>query len=76
MFDGELHHAELPGLRQLDWSTFSGHSKSLSITPQPGHPGYAAFERALRQYFDAHAIDDIFTMPTICWITAARFRAQ
>jgi hypothetical protein len=73
-FDGELHRAQLPGLRPLGWLTFSGHAKSLSVTPQPGHPGYHAFELALRQYFDTHAPNGILNMPTICWITAARFR--
>jgi ubiquinone/menaquinone biosynthesis C-methylase UbiE len=73
-FDGELHQVQLPGLRPLDWPTFSGHAKSLSVTPRPGHPGYDAFERALRLYFESNARDGILTMPTICWITAARFR--
>jgi hypothetical protein len=73
-FDGELHRAQLPGVRLLDWETFSGHAKSLSVTPQPDHPGYGAFERALRIYFEAHSSDGVVTMPTICWITAARFR--
>jgi ubiquinone/menaquinone biosynthesis C-methylase UbiE len=75
-FDGELHQAELPGRRQFDWETFSGHCKSLSVTPQPAHPGYAGFERALRRYFDTFARDGIFTMPTLCWITAGRFRTR
>ena len=74
-FDGELHQAHLPGLRRLDWPTFRGHAKSLSITPQPGHPGYEGFERALRHYFDSCAQEGILTMPTICWITAGRFRS-
>jgi ubiquinone/menaquinone biosynthesis C-methylase UbiE len=75
-FDGELHRAQLPGVRQFDWPTFLGHAKSLSVTPQPDHPGYAAFELALHNYFDSYAVDGIFTMPTICWITAARFRSE
>jgi ubiquinone/menaquinone biosynthesis C-methylase UbiE len=74
--DGELHQAQLPGLRQLDWTTFRGHSLSLSISPQPGHPGFAAFESALRSYFDTYSSAGIFTMPTVCWITAGRFRPQ
>jgi SAM-dependent methyltransferase len=74
LFDGEFHHDELPGLRRLDWTTFRGHTMSLSVSPQPGHPNHQAFQQALRRYFDTHARDGIFTMPTICWITAARFR--
>jgi hypothetical protein len=75
-FDGELHQAHLPGVRLLDWETFIGHAKSLSVTPQPDHPGYNAFERAMRLYFETHSRDGVLTMPTICWITAARFRTQ
>jgi ubiquinone/menaquinone biosynthesis C-methylase UbiE len=72
-FDGELHQAQLHGTRQLDWTTFRGHSMSLSVTPQPGHPGYTAFETELRRYFETYAPAGILTLPTICWITAARF---
>jgi len=75
LFDGEYHHDELPSQRQLDWDTFRGHTMSLSVSPQPGHPNHQAFQRALRQYFDTYSRDGVFTMPTICWITAARFRA-
>jgi SAM-dependent methyltransferase len=75
-FDGELHQAQIPGIRQLDWPAFLGHAKSLSVTPPPDHPGYDAFERALHIYFDSYAVDEIFTMPTACWITAARFRSE
>jgi ubiquinone/menaquinone biosynthesis C-methylase UbiE len=73
-FDGELHQAQLPGLRRLDWDSFSGHARSLSVTPQLGHPGYATFERAMQLYFEAYACDGVLTMPTICWISVARFR--
>jgi ubiquinone/menaquinone biosynthesis C-methylase UbiE len=76
LFDGEFHHAELPGLRQLDWDTFRGHTMSLSVSPQPGHPNHEAFQRELLRYFSAHAVAGILTMPTICWITAARFRPR
>ena len=74
LFDGEFHHVQLPGLRQLDWDTFRGHTMSLSVSPQPDHPNHAVFKRALRQYFDAYSRNGVFTMPTLCWITAARFR--
>jgi hypothetical protein len=74
LFDGEFHHDELPGLRQLDWLTFRGHTMSLSVAPQTGLPNHEAFQRELRRHFDTYACDGIFTMPTTCWITAARFR--
>ena len=74
LFDSEFHQAQLHGLRQLDWPTFRGHSLSTSVTPQAGHPGHEAFLRELRRYFDTFAQAGVFTMPTTCWITAARFR--
>jgi SAM-dependent methyltransferase len=74
--DGELHQAQLPGVRQLDWITFRGHTMSLSVSPQPEHSGFEAFQLALREYFDTYASAGILTMPTICWITAGRFLAH
>ncbi len=76
LFDGEFHHDELPGSRQLDWDTFRGHTMSLSVAPQPGHPNHQAFQQALRLYFETYARNGILTLPTTCWITAARFRGQ
>jgi SAM-dependent methyltransferase len=73
LFDGEVHQDQLPGQRQLDWDSFRGHTMSLSVSPQPGHPAHAAFDRALRDYFDTYARAGIFTTPTICWVTAASF---
>jgi len=75
-FDGEFHHIQLPGTRALDWPNFRGHTMSLSVTPQPGHPGFETFEQALRLYFDTYAEAGILTLPTTCWISAGRFRAQ
>lgn len=72
--DGELHRARVPGLRAMDREAFIGHARSLSITPPPDHPGYAAFEEALAQYFETYATRGILTMPTVCWINAGRFR--
>jgi ubiquinone/menaquinone biosynthesis C-methylase UbiE len=75
-FDGEFHHTELPGQRELDWNTFRGHTMSLSVSPQPGHPNHQAFQQALHLYFETYARDGILKLPTTCWITAARFRGQ
>jgi ubiquinone/menaquinone biosynthesis C-methylase UbiE len=73
IFDGELHRAQLPGFRKLDWPTFVGHTRSLSATPQPSDPTYPAFEQELRRYFDIYAQENVITLPTTCWINAARF---
>jgi len=75
-FDGEIHQAQLPGSRELDWPTFRGHTMSLSVSPGPDHPSYEPFQRELRGYFDTYAVDGVFTIPTTCWITAARFAAK
>jgi SAM-dependent methyltransferase len=73
-FDGELHQAQLHGTREFpDWRTFRGHTMSLSVSPQPGHPKNELFERELRAHFDTVAQAGILTIPTVCWITAARF---
>jgi ubiquinone/menaquinone biosynthesis C-methylase UbiE len=71
--DGQLHQEKIQGMRSLDWTSFSGHTRSLSVSPQPGDPGYAGFERALREHFDTYASEGLLAWPTICWITAGRF---
>jgi len=76
IFDGEIHQAQLHGMRPLDWATMLGHARSLSASPPPEHPGYAAFEHALRGHFERFARDGILTIPTICWITAGRFAGK
>lgn len=72
LFGGELHQAQIPGTQQLDWPTFRGHAMSLSVSPQSGHPKYEAFQRELRLCFDTYAVGGILTVPTLCYITAAR----
>jgi ubiquinone/menaquinone biosynthesis C-methylase UbiE len=74
LFDGELRQAQIHGLRQMDWETISGHARSLSVTPQADSAGYATYEKALGEYFDTYAKNGILTVPTICWMTAARFQ--
>jgi len=72
----ELHQAQLPGTQQLDLNAFRGQTMSLSVVPAKEHPNYEAFQRELRVYFDTHAPTGILTMPTLCYITAARYPAQ
>jgi ubiquinone/menaquinone biosynthesis C-methylase UbiE len=73
LFDGELHQQQLHGAREVDWETFRGHALSLSVTPTPGHEKYDGFQQAARAYFDTFARNGVLTIPTTCWITAARF---
>jgi len=72
--EATLHQAQLPGTQQLDWAAFRGQTMSLSVVPQEDHPNNEVFQRELRLYFDTHGSAGILTMPTTCWITAARFR--
>jgi SAM-dependent methyltransferase len=71
--DGELHQAQAPSERRMDWEEFRGQILSLSVSPRPEDPGYAVFEQALLKYFDRFAREGVLTVPTICWITAGRF---
>jgi ubiquinone/menaquinone biosynthesis C-methylase UbiE len=75
-FRGEVHQTQLHSTREMDWPTFRGHAMSLSVTPQPGHANYEAFQRALGLHFDTFACTGILTIPTTCWITAARLNPQ
>jgi SAM-dependent methyltransferase len=70
--DTELHQAQLQGTQQLDWPSFRGQMMSLSVTPREDHTNYAAFQRELRVYFDTHTEEGVLTIPTTCYITAAR----
>jgi ubiquinone/menaquinone biosynthesis C-methylase UbiE len=70
--NAEMHQERLPGTQQLDWPSFRGQMMSLSFVPREGHPNYAAFQRELRAYFDRHADCGVLSMPTTCYITAAR----
>ncbi len=71
--EATVHQAQLPGTQQLDWPTFRGQVMSYSVVPQQDHPNYEAFQHELRLYFDTFAVDRILTLPTTCWVTAARF---
>jgi ubiquinone/menaquinone biosynthesis C-methylase UbiE len=75
--DGDLHQVQIQGTRDYsDYRTFRGHTMSLSVSPQPGHPKNEVFERELRAHFDTFARGGVLTIPTVCWITAGRFLPQ
>jgi ubiquinone/menaquinone biosynthesis C-methylase UbiE len=73
LFGGELHQAQLSRTQQLDWLAFRGQTMSLSVAPTASHPNHEIFMRELRSHFDTYARAGILTMPTICYIVAARF---
>lgn len=49
--------ARLPNVQRMDYDGLRGRLLSSSYAPQPGHPRHAAMLDALRQLFDAHAVD-------------------
>jgi ubiquinone/menaquinone biosynthesis C-methylase UbiE len=71
-FDREIHQAQLHDARKVDWEIFRGHAMSLSVTPQVSHPNFDNFQRDLRCHFETFSRDGVLTIPTTCWITAAR----
>jgi ubiquinone/menaquinone biosynthesis C-methylase UbiE len=76
IFVADMHQVQIPGEQKLSWEAFLGQTMSLSVVPPPDHPRSAEFNRLLRDYFDAHAVDGVLTAPTTCWISAGRLSTQ
>lgn len=65
---GAVHEAEFPGFEELNHESLEGHTISLSVTPQPGHPGFPAMQEALRKYFEKYQREGIVRLPTNCHV--------
>ena len=76
VFAADMHQAQLHGEQKLNWEAFLGQTMSLSVVPSPNHPRSAEFNRLLRDYFNAHAVDGVLTAPTTCWISVGRLSTQ
>ena len=63
-------NVRIPGAQYLTLEQFLGQTQSLSVTPMPGHPGYAAMQQALRGLFTHHSQNNILTLETSTDITA------
>jgi SAM-dependent methyltransferase len=72
--DGALQQAEFPGYEELTYEGLEGHTLSLSVTPQPGHPGYPAMREALKAYFEKYQRDGKMRLPTNCHIYMGQLR--
>jgi SAM-dependent methyltransferase len=59
--DPSLARTAWPNPVAYDWETAFGRARSSSYAPLPGAPGFEAFERALREAFDAHQRDGAIT---------------
>jgi SAM-dependent methyltransferase len=65
---GRLEEAEFAGAEELSYDGLEGHTLSLSVTPQPDHPGFPAMREALKSYFDKYQQGGAMRLPTNCHI--------
>lgn len=70
---GRRLHFEIPTLSQLTLEALLGQTQSLSVTPQPGQPGYEGMQAALRAHFDRWAQQGILIVPNICYVNCGQF---
>jgi SAM-dependent methyltransferase len=65
---GDFQEAEFASPEEMTYEDLEGFMLSLSITPQPGHPGFPAMQEALRQFFRRHESGGKVHMPMTCKI--------
>lgn len=70
----EFQEAEFPGMEEMTYEELEGFTLSLSVTPQPGHPGFPAMQAALREYFSRHESGGKLRMPMTCKIHFGQLR--
>jgi SAM-dependent methyltransferase len=68
----DFYHRQIISSMELDWQGLHGLVMSLSASPAREHPGYPAFERALRALFERYASDGRFKLQTRYWINLGR----
>lgn len=64
--DNEIHEAQFPDTEEMTYDQLEGYALSLSVIPQPGHPGFPAMQRALQEYFARHESGGKVQMPMTC----------
>jgi SAM-dependent methyltransferase len=70
----EFHEAEFASAQIMSYEELEGFMLSLSVTPQPGHPGFSAMQQALQQYFARHESGGKIHMPMNCKIHFGHLR--
>lgn len=60
---GDFQQAEFAATEEMTYEDLEGFMLSLSVTPQPDHPGFPAMQRALREYFTRHQSGGKLRMP-------------
>ncbi|MGC9199318.1 MAG: class I SAM-dependent methyltransferase [Acidobacteriaceae bacterium] len=76
VFTADRHSEEIPGQQILDWDGLLGQAMSFSVAPQPHPAGFAGFERRLREFFHAYAVDGLLTVPPSSWINTGRIGSR
>jgi SAM-dependent methyltransferase len=70
----EFHEAEFASLEEMTYEELEGFTLSLSVTPQPGHPGFPPMQQALQEYFAGHESGGKIRMPMTCKIHFGHLR--
>lgn len=71
---GEFHDAEFASPEEMTYEELEGFMLSLSVTPQPGHPGFPAMQHALREYFARHESGGKIRIPMTCKVHYGHLR--
>ncbi len=71
---GEFHEAEFASPEEMTYEELEGFTLSLSVTPQPGHPGFPPMQQALQKYFARHESAGKIRMPMTCKIHFGHLR--
>jgi SAM-dependent methyltransferase len=70
----EPQQVDFEDVERLAYEELEGHTLSLSVTPQPGHEKFPAFQQALREYFERYQSDGKIALPTRCRVIFAQLR--
>jgi SAM-dependent methyltransferase len=65
---GDLEEAQFASREEMTYEELEGFMLSLSVTPQPDHPGFPAMQEALRRFFVRHESGGKVQMPMSCKI--------
>jgi len=71
---GEFHEAEFASPEEMTYDELEGFMLSLSVIPQPGHPGFPAMQHALREYFARHESGGKIRIPMTCKVHFGHLR--
>lgn len=70
----EPQQVNFEDVENLTYQELEGHTLSLSVTPQPGHPKFPAFQQALHEYFDRYQSGGKIELFTRCRVVFGHLR--